>query len=453
MTDLLKILEEHIELLRERGYAGIGIEQSKDPDIFIQGLEEIDENGKSYEARPDVEKPGLFTQQLEQIFSDQIKEAQFKKSVREFEVRSFGFFNDDKDIIDFLFHYQLDPRKGTIEMKSFKAEMDGVAKMFVLEGTMYNLPPVSAVISILSGGTKILQTNTVPPPQNKNATDYSIYFKNTLNDHCQILMQKGYTNKEHFPYSENFLFKKLEHKLKNKYSDVEATPEFLIRMQGFFGGQDDELKYNFFYSINRTDHLLQLNAMVAELNDKRTGYSLKQEGDLPPAADVWKHLTNALVEEGVRVIYPKEELNFLLREQEDILGGLGYYKTFLDNRSNFIYRELQGLLQKNLNGFECRILPINRRIHLNLNDTMYCRFEYLFDPLNFQLTLKAISAKMSALERQYSLKDIQAQNLNLQKIAEELKEQNRLLKARKISEGPAGRSGMTAMLKHLQKRP
>lgn len=270
--------------------------------------------------------------------------------------------------------------------------------------------------------------------------------------HYNLLLNKGYAQKQHFPYSENFLLKKLQHKLITKFTDKDPNPNFLIRVQGFFNNKEDELNYNLFYSINRPNHTLNLDSLIAELNDKRIYYPLKTENELPPAINVWKHLTNILKEKHVHIIYPKEKINSLLREQDDILKSIGYYKTFLDNGTFFINRELRAMLQSNLHEYEQRILPINVRLQLNSYDSIHCRFKYSFDPINIKLTLESITAKSGLLEQEYTFEKIHSQNLNMQKISDELKEQNRLLNARKISEAP-DRSGMKAMLKHLQKRP
>lgn len=426
MIDLLNILEEHCELLQQRGYEEIGLGS--------------------------LEEPGIYLQQLEQVFSHQIQEAQFNKSIREFDVRAVGFFNEEKDVIDFLFHYEFNPREGTIDLKSFTAEMDGVAKKFVLEQSIYNLPPVATVLSILSEGRDLLQQNPVAA-QNKQIAEGSLPFKDALTEHYALLVYKGFTNKQFFPYANNFLFKKLEHKLEKKYTADDTTPDFLIRIQGLFNDQSDEVKYNFFYSIDRTNHVLQMNAMMAELKDKRIFYPIKEVSDLPPAMNVWLHLTHELKEENVQVIYPKEQIKMLLREQERFLGSFGYYKTFFGNHTNFIERELQGLLEKSLNEKEQQIIPINRQIHLNLHDTMHCRFQYDFDPVQVHLALESVTTKIGMIERTYSHTEIANQKLALQEIFVELNEQNRLLNAQKISKGPPDHLGIRAMVKHLQKRP
>ncbi|OQP65543.1 hypothetical protein A3860_17925 [Niastella vici] len=286
---------------------------------------------------------------------------------------------------------------------------------------------------------------------NQSTVENTNLFQDGLK-HYNLLLNKGYTQKQHFPYSENFLLKKLQHKLISKFTNNDPSPDFLIRIQGFFNNKEDELNYNLFYSVNRTNNTLSLDSLVAELNDKRICYPLKDENDLPPAINVWKHLTNLLKEERVHIIYPKEKIKLLLREQDDILKSIGYYKTFLDNRTFFINRELRTLLQSNLHEYEPKILPINIRLQLNSYDSIHCRFQYSFDPVHIKLTLESITAKSGVLEQEYPFEKIQSQNLNLQKISDELKQQNRLLNAQQISKA-SDRSGMKAMLKHLQKRP
>jgi hypothetical protein len=285
------------------------------------------------------------------------------------------------------------------------------------------------------------------------STDQAALFNISLNKSFDLLVNKGFTNKVHFPYTENFLFKKLEHKLQNKLNEEHSNSNFLIRLKGLFDTNKIELNYNLFYSIDLINQSIKLDCLVADLNDKRICYPLKEENDLPPAINIWNHLTDKHVQEKVRIIYPKEQIKLLLREQDEFLKNIGYYKTFLDNRTIFINRELKNLLQANLHEFEAKVFPINVHLHLNPVDTMNCRFEYLFDPVNIQLTLKSITAQSGSSEVNFSIEDIKNQKLNLQKISDDLKEQNRLSIAKKISEGPQERSGMRAMLKHLQKRP
>jgi hypothetical protein len=278
-------------------------------------------------------------------------------------------------------------------------------------------------------------------------------FSDSLIKNYHLLINKGFTHKGHFPYNENFIFKKLEHKLQSKLNEDNSNPHFLIRLKGLFDTKENELNYNLFYSIDLVNQSIKLDCLVAELNDKRICYPLKDENDLPPAINTWNHLTNAEAHEKVRIIYPKEQIKILLREQDEFLKSIGYYKTFLDNRTIFINRELKTLLQANLHEFEPKIFPINVSLHLNAIDSMNCRFEYLFDPIKIQLTLKSITAQSGGSEINYSFEKIKDQKLHLQKISEDLKEQNRLLTAKKISEGPKETSGMRAMIKHLQKRP
>jgi hypothetical protein len=294
---------------------------------------------------------------------------------------------------------------------------------------------------------KAMENNFSIPDDNLN-----LYY-HSLNIHNSLLVQKGYADSLHFPYNANFLLKKLEHKLKSKYSDADAKPDFLIRLQGSFDDLNSELKYNFFYSINRADHILQLNCLVAELNEKRICYPVKDENDLPPATNVWNHFTNRHKENNIRIIYPKKQIKWLLREQDAILNSIGYYNTLINNHTIVIDRELQRLLHANLHEYEPKILPVDAKVHLNPFDSMQCQFQYLYDPIQIHLTLQSISVKAGNQERLYSLGEIKTRNLNLQKISEELKEQARLSKARDIAGGPPERSGMTALLKHLQHRP
>lgn len=423
MADLLLQLENHRELLTERGYQEIGLGSAEEPGLFIRRLED----------------------KITFYLSD------LKRGLVEFDLPAVGFFNDEKNLVNFSFHYELDKRNKIFDLKSFTAETDGITKEFVFKRNMFELPDAGRIVSTLLKEQEKRINDTVHISQPLSEEYKILLYKNELNEHQGLLAAKGYTNKEHFPYSEGFLFKKMQSKFSKRFWDSNERQDFLIRVEGFFNGQNDEVKFNFFYAIDQEERKLQLNAFVAELGEKRICYPLGEANDLPPAINVWKQLTNSLKEDKAEVIYPKEKIKLLLREQERNLGALGYYKTFFSNDSNFIERELQGKLEKSLNEHERLLIPVNRQIHLNLHDTMHCHFQYVFDPVKVQLEFESLTANVGIVERKYSFDEIKDQKLVFPEMFKELKEQNRLLNAKKISEGP-GSSGIKALTKHVQHR-
>jgi hypothetical protein len=425
MFDLITILDEHRELMLERGYADIGLGTA--------------------------EEPGIYMQQLEQQFSFHIQDTLFKKDNREFDLKAIGFFNEEQHLVNFLFHYKLDARNKMIELKSLQAEMNGVTKQFILHRNMYQLPNSKTIVSALM---KELQLVNVDSPVHSHPTadlETTSSHRQVLLEHKEALAEKGYTNKEYFPYREGFLFKKLEAKVSKRFYDPNERQDFLIRTHGFFDAQNDEVKFNFFYTVNSSEHLVQLNSMVAELGDKRIVYPMKEANDLPPALNVWKHLTNNLIEEKTQVIYPKEKIKIELREQEKLLGFIGYYKTVFSNDTNFIERQLKGLLENSLNEKEIKIIPINRQIHLNVHDTMKCCFQYQFDPIQVSLKLERLTATVGIVERAFFPSEPSILFPTLQNIYKELENENRLLKAGRISRSQDN-SGLRIIAKDIQTR-
>ena len=286
---------------------------------------------------------------------------------------------------------------------------------------------------------------------NKKITvEQIILLKESLNENYDLLVSKGYTHKKHFPYDEKFLLKKLEYKLQGKLKEDLADSHFFIRINGYFDGLESELKYNLVYSVDFSNRVIKLNYLIVDLNNRRICYPLKEKFDLPPSIDVWHHIAKA---ENVDIIYPKEQIKLLLLEQNEFLKSIGFYKTFLDNKSIFVDRELKKILEAHLHEFEPKNFPINVHLHLNPVDSIDCRFNYVFDPIKIKLILQGIIVESDLSMKEYSIEKIKNEKLNLQKISEDLKQQILILKARKISEGPQDRSGMKAIMKHLQKRP
>src|SRR5690349_18223454 len=115
MSDFLEKLDKHREIMSDRGYDEIGL------------------------GSPD--EPGHYMKQLEFLFSSCVAESRFhSQTVKDFFLEALGFFNKDTDLVLFKFHYEFDPAKKDIELKSFNARMDGSHNTYLLGSNMENLP-------------------------------------------------------------------------------------------------------------------------------------------------------------------------------------------------------------------------------------------------------------------------------------------------------------------------
>ncbi|OQP65483.1 hypothetical protein A3860_17620 [Niastella vici] len=124
MSDFLDKLENHRQLLQERGYDEVGL------------------------GSPD--EPGHFMKRLEYLFSNCVAESRLhSKTEKDFFIDAYGFFNNDMDLVAFTFHYVFDPANKDIELKSFIARMDGIKRPFLLDRNMYDLPKATRVHQIL----------------------------------------------------------------------------------------------------------------------------------------------------------------------------------------------------------------------------------------------------------------------------------------------------------------
>lgn len=113
MSEFLEILNNHRELLEERGYDEIGL------------------------GSPD--QPGFFMSKLEYQFSECIRKTKYDDNKQDFFIDTYGFFNEDKDVIKFNFHYEFDPAEKNIDLKSLSASMDGIKRTFLVGPNMYHL--------------------------------------------------------------------------------------------------------------------------------------------------------------------------------------------------------------------------------------------------------------------------------------------------------------------------
>lgn len=88
------------------------------------------------------------------------------KTTTSFFLSTVGFFNDNSDVVLFRFHYQYDPVKKQLHLKSLAAKMDDSQKIFFLLNSSC-LPSSHNVYSALSNARKmrlaklVLRANSV----------------------------------------------------------------------------------------------------------------------------------------------------------------------------------------------------------------------------------------------------------------------------------------------------
>ena len=398
MSDFLSILEEHLELLSERGYQEMGLGTT--------------------------EEPGVFMKELQQRFSDCIKQSDQGKPTSGFVINAVGFF-EEQHPLKLEFDFDFDGMSKAIKLKGLIAKMHGIARPIKLK-TIYDLPYTSHLVSGFLKEEK--RRNKPENTQYLTDTEKILSFETTLLRQLILLRASDYMDKNYFPQGENYLLKQLRSKLVLQYrnEDAKEKRDFHIEAVGYFNSQKDEVRFALFYSFdNKEREPLNLHTLVAELKGKRLLYPLEKERDLPDALDVWKGLTNQLTENKSVVIYPKEKIKTLLRGEERFLGIFGYYDTLFSNSSYFIERELQAKLQKHLHESEVHKIPIERTLYLNQTDSVKCRFEYLFDPIRINLSLEKITARVDDLEKEYFPKDWSAV-ITVRDIHKELRKNTRL---------------------------
>lgn len=404
MADLIKILEEHITILHARGYAEIGL-----------GTED---------------EPGYFVKQMENAFSHNLKGSGSEKNIQAFELKGIGFFNNETDMIEFIFRYKFNPTNKTIDLLSMKAEMGNSANEIHFIKGIYEIPYLDKLISMLKIQNQG-QSEFVSGAKSSRDEHLMQFYKKVLTEHQTLLAVKGYTDKAYFPYTNNFLFKKLETRFAKRFWDETQPQEFTIRTDGFFGNAKKEVNFNLFYTISQTDRKLNLNAVMANQDEKRALCYLKEANDLPAATSIWNQMSESLNYTNVNIIYPKEQIKIILRQQEDLLGTMGYYKTFISNNSNFIERELQDSLQKYIQETTNQTITISRDIQLNLKDSLNCTFYYVFNPVDINLQLESLTARVGKAEKKYFHLD-QHRDITLQNMFHELTGGNRQQLARSI---------------------
>lgn len=434
MADLTIILNEHRELLKARGYQEIGLGTSEKPKNE-QGYEEMEfrdpEQLKKLLKERDYEETriklpepdAVFIQQLEKLFSNCLKESLFEKGDREFDVKAVGVFNKEQHLLEFIFHYHFDAHRQQFEIKSLKASSEGITKEFILPN-MYELPHARNVVAALLKEQRQKEGSTVLTDREKIDS-----FEKNLKTNQNWLESRGYLNKQYFPYRTDYLSQKLKDNLASVYreKDLNEDHDFYITTQGYFNNEDDEVSFHLSFSFNGEEKALRPNALIAELNGKKILYPVKEIKDLPQPFNAWKCLTNKSRQSNAILIYPKDRIKMLLREQERFLGVFGYYDTVFTNKSMFIERQLQSQMEYYLHERGLRNIPIEQTIHLDQHHSIDLLFQYSFDPILVDLSLDKITARLDGIENKYFPGDWQTM-ITVQQMHKELSKQVQLSK-------------------------
>lgn len=128
MSLFYNILDEQNELLKQKGYDEVSLNSPY--------------------------KDGWFMRELEISFSLASNEAHRLNEKVEFDIKAIGFFNGDRDIVVFRFHYECDPDNLTLNIKSLSVDMEGKPKKYDLTANE-DLPGSKAVYEELKEGARL----------------------------------------------------------------------------------------------------------------------------------------------------------------------------------------------------------------------------------------------------------------------------------------------------------
>ena len=128
MSLFYNILEEQKDLLERKGYDELSLNSPY--------------------------KNGWFMREVEIGFSLASNEASRLNEIVDFDVKAIGFFNNDRDIVVFKFHYECDPNNLTLNIKSLSAELNGKSKEYDLIANE-DLPIAKTVYEELKQGARL----------------------------------------------------------------------------------------------------------------------------------------------------------------------------------------------------------------------------------------------------------------------------------------------------------
>ncbi len=226
MSDFLDILDNHRELLQERGYDELGL------------------------GSPD--EPGLFMRKLEFLFSECVRKSEYNNEKQDFFIEAYGFFNDDNDVVRFNFHYEFNPATKDLELKSLSARLDDYSKVFLFSRNTYELPYASRVYQILDS---VKQLNEV----GLNLQDV---IDKMVSEQDDFLKQLGYY-KTLFADPSHFIRHELRAELEKcfNYQLSEIQHINVKRYIHFDSYQNMHCSFNYqFNALNKTLHLESIDA-------------------------------------------------------------------------------------------------------------------------------------------------------------------------------------------------
>lgn len=241
MSEFLDILENHRELLEDRGYDEVGL------------------------GSP--EEPGLFMRKLEYLYSECIRKSEYNSEKQDFYIEAFGFFDNDKDMIRFNFHYEFNPTGKNIDLRSFSATMNGIRRTFLIGPNMYHLIHANKVHKTLCNERQLQVSGELTI----NAPDIN----KLVYEQDRYLEQLGYY-KTWFAPKTNFIKDELKSTLEQliSYPDTKMQTIGIDRYLHF--DQYDSTKFSFQYQFDPVRNSLHLESITAKTDDAERTFIIQK---------------------------------------------------------------------------------------------------------------------------------------------------------------------------------
>lgn len=237
MSDFLDILDNHRELLQERGYDELGL------------------------GSPD--EPGLFMRKLEFLFSECVRKSEYNSEKQDFFVEAYGFFNDDNDVVRFKFHYEYDPSTKDIDLKSLSAKLGDCSKVFLFSRNTYELPYALKVYKILDT-VRMFNAVDVKPQQ---------LIEKMVNEQEEFLEQFGYYQTR-FTNPPNFIRDELKSELE-KLSNYQLSEIQHINIGRYIHLDSYQVLHcSFNYQYNPINKTLRLESIDAKNDNVEKCFSI-----------------------------------------------------------------------------------------------------------------------------------------------------------------------------------
>lgn len=265
-------------------------------------------------------------------------------------------------------------------------------------------------------------------------------FLNILDNHRELMSERGYDEIGLGSADEpGFFMKRLEYCFSNciaKARHDNNKQDFFIEAYGFFDGDKDMVAFNFHYEFDPQKKDINLKSFSARMGDvKKTFFLPRNSYELPFASRVYAILRE---ERDLQVSIPVQNVEKLVKQQDEYLKQIGYYDTLFKNPPDFIRDELKAKMTQiaAYSSSQVQHIGISRFIHFSQYDFIRCGFNYQYDPFSSKLSLESITAKKDDIERHFSL-DATKHPLTLESIHKAIRDAERLNYAKDLSKNSA----------------